>query len=466
MIRLLREQTYSRLHAASQAYSAVVQDRLSQASQSLRQIEHLLAANPYAVIDRQTARPFHNLTFITTDGLAIHLAGTKTASFTPYENVIKHALQEATPLFITTAGPDRRDMILIQPKTEHTASRGVFVALMNPEYLWEGTLAATLPETRLCILNERHIPLFCNQPDATSVSGLPAREYMLSLHGQLAWQKNDETYLAGYQKTLLAGAHAIKPYLATVAMQDESSVLAPLASYRTILWSSAGLSLLLTLLLGAIQIWRTLVPLRQMAEGIRRIEHNNFHTRLAIPRHDEFGELADCFNAMLGSLGNRFDSLTALSRIDQATLSASGASQVITNALLYLKRIPAIESASLSVFKPDAPEKISVYHLDPGHQTQLSSSTQILSHGIRTFLLSNPDGICATADSVRHLTRITPGNEATRYFFILPLKWKHHLIGFVSLGSSSIMAWSEEEITHTCLCRWPLNHEFCTFWMS
>ena len=445
---LLREQTHSRLHATSHAYSTIIQDRLSQTSQLLRQIEHRLAANPYVVINRQTVKPFHNLTFITDDGLAIHLAGTKTANFTPYENIIKSALRQKTPLFITTAGPDRRDIILIQPKTEHTASRGVFLALMNPEYLWKGTLAATLPETGLCVVNERHITLFCNQPDATRISGLPAREYMLSLHGQLTWQKDDETYLASYQKTLLPGHTLIKPYLATVAMQDESSVLAPMASYRTILWSSAGLSLFLILLLGSLQVWRILVPLRKVEEGIRHIEHNNFNTRLAISHHDEFGELADCFNTMLDRLRKRFDNLTALSRIDQATLSASGVSQVITNALLYLKEIPAIDSVSLSVFNPDAPEKISVYQIDPEHQIQPSSSIQILSHGIRTFLLNNPDGVCATADSVRHLTRITPGNEATRYFFIQPLRWKHHLIGFTSLGSSSAMAWSEEDATH------------------
>lgn len=446
---LLLKQAYIKLRTTNQIYSTAVQNRLSQAGRLLQQIDHGFMTRPIAAAIRngKTDQMFQSLAFVSTDGLIVHLAGTETTSFVPHVEAIKHALRKSTPLLIPTAGPDGKNVILIQPGSDQTTGKGVFLALMHPGYLWRTPAEDPSEETHLCVLNEHHVTLFCDLPDIANLLGLPVRERILSSQGQITWQKSNETYLAGYQKILLP-AYASKPYLAIIAMQNETSALAPLASYRTILWSSAGLSLFLILLLGAIQVWRILIPLRQLEEGIRRIEHNNFKTRIAISRDDEFGELTDCFNAMLTSLGNRFDTLTALSKIDQTTLSESGVNQVITDALTYLKKIPTVDSASLSVFKPDAPEKISVYQINPENQKQLSGSIQVLSHGICTFLLNNPNGICATSDSVRHLLRIAHSNETNRYFFILPLKWKQHLIGFVSLGSSAIMTWSEEETTH------------------
>jgi diguanylate cyclase (GGDEF)-like protein len=88
---------------------------------------------------------------------------------------------------------------------------------------------------------------------------------------------------------------------------------------------TAGLGVLATLLLvvmlGMVQVRRTMVPLERLIAGTRRLSRRDFSARVQHDSADEFGELAQSFNHMAARLGQQVEAFEVHSAIDHGILN-------------------------------------------------------------------------------------------------------------------------------------------------
>ena len=68
--------------------------------------------------------------------------------------------------------------------------------------------------------------------------------------------------------------------------------------FRRLYLSSLGLALIVVTGIGVAQLLRTLEPIQQLRDATRKIADGDLEVRVAIDRHDEFGELGRSFDAM------------------------------------------------------------------------------------------------------------------------------------------------------------------------
>ena len=161
---------------------------------------------------------------------------------------------------------------------------------------------------------------------------------MADRFGSVRMGTRKEEYLADYRSIFLQGSLSI-PKWTVVLSESKSEVLAPTANFKKIFPLVLLLSLWVVLLLSIAQIRRSLIPLEKLQEGTRRIATQDFDSQVTIKSGDEFEELAASFNSMASRLSKQFNTLTTMSGIDRAILSALDTEKIIG---VVLTRIPDI----------------------------------------------------------------------------------------------------------------------------
>ena len=99
--------------------------------------------------------------------------------------------------------------------------------------------------------------------------------------------------------------------------------MGPVVEFTDTLLLVVLVSMAVVLVLSVDQIRRSLIPLRELQEGTRRIAGRDFGSRVSIRSRDEFEELGASFNAMAAELDRQFQALATAAEIDRAVLSAT-----------------------------------------------------------------------------------------------------------------------------------------------
>lgn len=81
-----------------------------------------------------------------------------------------------------------------------------------------------------------------------------------------------------------------------------------------------------------------------------------------------------------------------------------------------------------------------------GNSKQLHSHSHVLSDNFRELLVHNPEGIWIENELIRQQIQIGNINTVTPQLFLLPLNWKDQMVGFISLGFSTVNQWKTDEI--------------------
>src|SRR6185503_11033335 len=136
--------------------------------------------------------------------------------------------------------------------------------------------------------------------------------------GSFEWDLGGEPYLAAYA-VITQPAGIAMPKWTLVVSEARAAVDAPMAGFRTSFPILALLSLAAALALGLSQIRRQLAPLVALQEGTRRLAANQFDQPVSVSRGDEFGELADSFNAMADQIARQFEQVKFLAFYDNLT---------------------------------------------------------------------------------------------------------------------------------------------------
>jgi len=201
-------------------------------------------------------------------------------------------------------------------------NEGILAANIQDSYLWG--VENLRQDIDLCVLDQLSRTLFCS---AESPSTFPAQVARTN-SGEFEWKRNGQEYLANFWKlpltTSLSTAH-----WTVVASRNKSEELVPLARFRTSFLLVFLLTIWMVLLLSLIQIRRNLDPLKKLMEGTREISRGNFQTKVEVNSRDEFGELAESFNAMTRRVEKQLTSLKVVNEIDRAILSSWDIEQIV-----------------------------------------------------------------------------------------------------------------------------------------
>ena len=131
--------------------------------------------------------------------------------------------------------------------------------------------------------------------------------------GLLRWSRADEEILSAYWTAFTEPAFLSS--FVVLRSRARSDVLAALGPFRRIFLNVMGLSLALVVLLGLVQVRRSMNPIRELSIATVRLASGDLGTRVAIDSGDEFETLGASFNSMAADLEQRIETLHHLNQV-------------------------------------------------------------------------------------------------------------------------------------------------------
>ena len=279
---------------------------------------------------------------------------------------------------------------------------------VRPQFLWSDDQLPYLTER--CVLAADGALLNCARPPSRGTLEA-ARAGAGGSNGDFAWHDGDERFLSGYREVFLRARFGAEPWIVVVS-QPEAYALRPVRALGWLVLPIVLLGLLLAALLGLTQVRRALQPLKELTEATVRIARGEFSARLPAGREDEFGALADAFNAMSQRLGRQFNAIQAHSEINAVILSSMDLAEV---AAIVLKRVADLVAADryylLLADRPSAERFMLFGSRDEG---RIGRPTLVIDAAERQRLTAARSGATSVGDlAERHVFAlpILPGSE-------------------------------------------------------
>jgi diguanylate cyclase (GGDEF)-like protein len=443
--RYLLTQSETRLHQASKTFGAAIFERLLLLDATLKSVptRDLLPraiADSVAVLalDPGAGRRFTALELIRDDSTRFPIFGALTEL--PLLTEQNHAdLADGLPLLLTrhdVGQPTHTYLVRQVHRRDGARVDGILVGEINADYLW-ATFDQSLiaPGTILTVKDESGEVLVSSvagtqsafqalgldaRPDADSLARLDRVPYVTSTWPILL----DEVFAAPTWNLILG--HTRREVMGPVVRFTDTLLMVVLGSFA------------LVLALSVHRIRRSLIPLRELQEGTRRIAGHDFGSRVAIRSKDEFEELGASFNAMAIQLDRQFQALATAAEIDRAVLSATSAGEIVATLLARLPDVYPCDAVCVTLMAPDGAKSLPslVHDYSSGSRTHVR--VDLHSEDVQ-HLLDGPD---ATALGLVEGEPLPPyvaplielGSTA---FFILPLRFQHQLVGVIVLAGDA-----------------------------
>lgn len=202
-----------------------------------------------------------------------------------------------------------------------------------------GPLTSAMPEwATVSVLDDAGRVIFASR------AGLPPALYdsARAAAGERAlfsWEGEEGERVVGYGWPLFLRGRFGSPAWTVVLVEPEEKVLAPTQRLWQMLPLVLALSIALVSFVGAIQIRRRVEPVDVLITAARRVAGGDLGARAELPPTDEFGVLAQSFNAMATQIQHDFDALATRSEIDRAVLSSLDRHEI---AAKLLQRLPGL----------------------------------------------------------------------------------------------------------------------------
>jgi putative nucleotidyltransferase with HDIG domain len=446
----LRELGQRRLQHANKAVGVAIVERLVFLKDEMKAVasKYAIKSNrvfpaPDAEFDHHLKERFKGLAVITGRGKRISLFGhvPNIPELTPQQS--EHIRSGGT-LVSSERFPDLTLEIFmtmaLDPKNQ---GRGIIVGQLNAPYLWLPSVEnPLLPMTELCILDQSNHVLFSSLPGPVSFLEQAALKMSRSAVGQFEWVHEKKEYIASYRSIFLQGAF-LTPKWTVVLSESKSDVLVPATNFKKIFPLIILLSLWVVLLLSAVQIRRSLIPLEKLQEGTKRIAAQDFDSPVTIKSRDEFEELAASFNAMASRLSKQFNTLTTMGEIDRAILSSLDTEKIIGVVLSRIRDVFPCNYVSVTLL--DYSDRIIGRTYTKSGTTDKEKAVETIDFSDKEIqhLVSHPESLLIEwGEAVpSYLAPIVQNGVKT--FLILPIILKKKLSGFTTLG------WSFKSTMHT-----------------
>jgi diguanylate cyclase (GGDEF)-like protein len=293
----LRNDAAIRLESTSKNYGLLVFERLRQTDEALAGIAALGLADRLPLDDIRAFRSTHFKVVDAVAGAAI--AGDRL----PVGRAASLTLRgtEVCVTVIRDRGPRRLQI----------------TAALDPDYLWNFD-AVYLEAMRICVFGPNAEILQCVGEDAVpNATGSAAQS------------------LAGDWSLFLAPRYGAPGWLVRTE-QPAAVALSTLNSFERTLPLVTLVGIVIALLLSTVQIRRSHRPLAQLTDAVEQMGRRGVHRHVTIDSKDEYGNLAQAFNRMAGSLARQFELFRTLAQIDRMILDDP------TTDVLVEKILPAL----------------------------------------------------------------------------------------------------------------------------
>ena len=441
VVKQLNNQSYKRLHQESKAMGMAIIERLSFLEAELKLISSNIKARSETSIHMQgqgyaerLKRRFKGLALVNDSGDSTFLMGRFQirAELSPEQ---KEHLASGKATVMTqhdhSHNPSICMIIALDPKN---LRQGLIYAEINSMYLWGLAEYDTLPsKTEICVLDQSDNVIFCSLPVSSTLPKKLASEIGRSPSGKFEWKDEDQEYLASYWSVFLKYQFFIQKW--TVVMNvSKADALAPMDNFKKIFLLILLVSFSVVLLLSIIQIRRSLVPLKKLKEGTKRIAAKEFNSRVIITSNDEFEELAESFNAMSTTLGKQFNTLTTMADIDQAILSSLDTDKIVKKILISAKDLFICDFVSVTLLDANSENTGKIYIEDSKPDDTKQVEVVNLTCEEVKKLRTNPERLILKVNGGLPSYLMPFARNEIKAFLILPTFLKEKLAGMITLG--------------------------------
>jgi diguanylate cyclase len=293
----LRNDAAIRLESTSKNYGLLVFERLRQTDEALAGIAALGLADRLPLDDIRAFRSTHFKVVDAVAGAAI--AGDR--------------LPVGRAASLTLRGTEVRVTVI----RDRGPRRLQITAALDPDYLWNFD-AVYLEAMRICVFGPNAEILQCVGEDALPNAASSAAQS-----------------LAGDWSLFLAPRYGAPGWLVRTE-QPAAVALSTLNSFERTLPLVTLVGIVIALLLSTVQIRRSHRPLAQLTDAVEQMGRRGVHRHVTIDSKDEYGNLAQAFNRMAGSLARQFELFRTLAQIDRMILDDP------TTDVLVEKILPAL----------------------------------------------------------------------------------------------------------------------------
>jgi nitrogen fixation/metabolism regulation signal transduction histidine kinase len=138
--------------------------------------------------------------------------------------------------------------------------------------------------------------------------------------------------------------------------QPSEVALSTLNSFERTLPLVTLVGIVIALLLSTVQIRRSHRPLALLTDAVEHVGRRGVHRHVTIDSKDEYGNLAQAFNRMAGSLARQFELFRTLAQIDRMILDDPTTELLVEKdpaVVARLLRAPVVAVASLRAMPGD-----------------------------------------------------------------------------------------------------------------
>ncbi|MCL4747668.1 MAG: EAL domain-containing protein [Burkholderiaceae bacterium] len=420
-------QSLRNLRQTAEWYAIRVYDRLVLAESALRALAGDDAGRAWSLADGQ----YSAIGLIHPDPARTRWHGAAVDAGTIGE-ILRRRPAAGTAAILPLGGNDGERSVWVVGAVDATSGGPVAALKLDARLLWGD--ADELPYlTDTCVLDALYRPLYCSAALSEEAIGRIAGERATSAKGSVQWTADGVDQLSVYREIFLTGRFGA-PGWTVVVTQPAAHAFAATGALRDALIPAVTLGLLLSALIGLWQVRKTLTPLRDLAGAARRIGERDFSARVAIAPDDEFGELAQAFNAMSTRLGGQFDALQTLAMIDREILTGSGPGAIAEACLTSVLRQ-----------SPSTPVALLLEDVAPGRDTHTlwtgaALGDPVLSRGATpdaaalAALCVHAEGISLGPDAAAELGLCAAIGAAGVRLFVQPVVGDDRVVGLFAIA--------------------------------
>ena len=319
--------------------------------------------------------------------------------------------------------------------------------MVNPNYLWGLKTGTILPAaTEVCIWDDRGGQLYSSFAAENVWRERMGHAIKARPSGQTEVQIQDRPFFAAHWSMFLKPHFGVSQWTVMV-LEPKDHVFEPLHVFQTIFRFVLILAFVIVVGLSAWAINRSLIPIKSLMEGARRVADRQFSHRVIVNTKDEFSDLAAVFNRMTHELDTQFQVLIASANMDQAILSISDIEQIVMTGLNLFKTLYGNQPIAISLLESNQPvQGRSFVHINgEPNQEHLIMPFQLSSEEYRMFendqnwlRLEVGPGTPAYLSKLRQ-----PGADG---YYIFPIQLRQRLFALVSMGVGKQKEFNQSEL--------------------
>lgn len=433
----LRVQGQRELQQSTKAIGMSLYERMVLLESEIERISSLLPRKSPGEIDigGGVAERFDQLLYVR-EGKIDYLLTANSAQTEPLPSLAKLAPEGEKPRIYTLNNPKGNSRVFFSRDVRDANGHlGFLTGEINTNYLWKiGSSNILPPNTELCVFSGKEdIIISSLQSPQNAIGHVPA-DYAGDVDRQFEWTGKAGKYFGTYWSVFMESRFDSRNWT-VVLSKKQSDVYAPIQGFRYTFFLVLLLAVMSVGLFSMINIRFTLVPLEKIRAGIKKISRQDFSARVEVAGKDEFGEVANIFNAMSYQLDEQFRTIRTMSEIDNAILSSLEPTVIMDTMLKGLEELVSCAVISVSVVDKDAPEKAVVYYNARNRlQSREKVSIDFPWQQLREEFAGSQSPVPCSCSRVIPQLHGDSRQKSLAFCYAIPVYARGALMGVVSLG--------------------------------